>query len=714
MRDEVLATPLQFLKGVGPRKAADLKRAGLVTVEDLLYRLPFRYEDRSRMQPIASLRPGQKAAVLGEIKNANVTLTRRRGFKIFHAILADQSGAIRCTWMNQAFLADILKPHLQVVVFGDVKLDSSGLHFMNPEYELVSGPPKGGPHDNQTIGPHENGEDFTGLSTGRIVPFYEKTGTVTPNMQRRLVRSALDDLPQTIPDVVPAELRTRLQLVPRRAALEESHFPPNDASVDVLNAFRTPAQRRLIFEEFFLFQIGHAWRRHASTTDLKPFIPCVDDRIRASAAKVLPFKLTPGQRESVKEIVDDMLRPAPMNRLLQGDVGAGKTIVALLAAIVAMENGLQVAFMAPTEILAAQHYANIARLLAASRFRVDLLTGSTPGLHKHTLLAHIERGTTNLIVGTHALVQEKIRFHRLGLVVIDEQHRFGVAQRAALRDKGLRPDVLLMTATPIPRTLALTDYSELDVSKIPDLPPGRKPVRTWVKPESRRDEVYQLIREQLDAGRQAYIIYPLVEESEKIDLKSATEMADHLQAEVFPAYRVALLHGRMKQDAKDRVMHAFASGQVHILVSTTVVEVGVDVPNASIMVIEHAERFGLSQLHQLRGRVGRGAHQSYCFLLYQAPWTDDARERLKAMAETTDGFAIAERDLELRGPGDFFGTRQSGLPKLRTGDLVRDREIMEEAHREARRLVEQGGLTPELMDFVQRAWQEQFGLIEVG
>jgi ATP-dependent DNA helicase RecG len=692
---DFLSTPLQFLKGVGPRKAADLKRAGLVVVEDLLYRLPFRFEDRSRMQPIASLRPGTKAAVLGEIKSSHLAVTRRRGFKIFHAVVGDASGAIRCTWMNQAFLADVLRAHLQVVIFGDVKLDSTGLHFMNPEYELVS-------------------DDLSGVHTGRVVPFYEKTGVVTPNMQRRLVRQALDQLPPEIPDPLPASLRARLQLVPRRTAVEESHFPPNDASVDVLNAFRSPAQHRLIFEEFFLFQIGHAWRRHASGTEVKPFVPTVDDRIRAAAAKVLPFKLTPGQRQAVKEIVDDMLRREPMHRLLQGDVGAGKTIVALLAAIVAMENGLQVAFMAPTEILAGQHYGNIARLLAASRFRVDLLTGSTPGLQKHTLLANIERGTTSLVVGTHALVQEQVAFHKLGLVVIDEQHRFGVAQRAALRAKGLRPDVLLMTATPIPRTLALTDYSELDVSKIPDLPPGRKPVTTLVKPESRRDEIYDLIRRELEAGRQAYIIYPLVEESEKVDLKSATEMADHLQAEVFPAHRVALLHGRMKQDAKDHVMHAFAAGRIEVLVSTTVVEVGVDVPNASIMVVEHAERFGLSQLHQLRGRVGRGPAQSVCILLYQAPWTDDARERLKAMASTNDGFVIAERDLELRGPGDFFGTRQSGLPTLRTGDLVRDRDIMEVAHREARALVESGALTPELSAFVARQWQDQFGLIEIG
>jgi ATP-dependent DNA helicase RecG len=693
--DSFLQTPLQFLKGVGPRKGADLKRAGLQTVEDLFYRLPFRYEDRSRMQPIASLRPGAKAAVLGEITSARLSITRRRGFKIFNAVVSDASGAIRCTWMNQAFLADILQPHLQVVIFGDVKLDSTGLHFLNPEYELVT-------------------EDLSGIHTGRIVPFYEKTGVVTPNMQRRLVRSALDQLPEAIPDLLPEELRARLQLLGRRTALDASHFPPNDASLETLNAFRTPAQRRLIFEEFFLFQIGHAWRRRAAGTELKPFVPKVDDRIRAAAAKILPFKLTPGQRHAIKEIVDDMQRPQPMHRLLQGDVGAGKTIVALLAALVAMENGLQVAFMAPTEILAGQHYGTIARLLASSRFRVDLLTGSTPGLQKHTLHAHIERGTSNLIVGTHALVQEGIRFHKLGLVVIDEQHRFGVVQRAALRAKGLRPDVLLMTATPIPRTLALTDYSELDVSKITDLPPGRQPVRTLVKPESRRDDVYQLVRDHLDAGRQAYVIYPLVEDSEKIDLKSATEMADHLQQDIFPAYRVALLHGRMKADAKARIMHAFAAGQIHILVSTTVVEVGVDVPNASIMLVEHAERFGLSQLHQLRGRVGRGPWESVCVLLYQAPWTDEARERLKALASTSDGFAIAERDLELRGPGDFFGTRQSGLPKLRTGDLVRDRDIMEEAHREARRLVAEQGLTPELKQFVDERWEQQFGLIEVG
>jgi ATP-dependent DNA helicase RecG len=690
-----LSTPLQYLKGVGPRRAADLARAGLVTVEDLVFRFPFRYEDRTRMQPIASLRPGHRAAVVGEVKSTQLSTTRRRGFKIFHAVIGDRTGAIRCSWLNQAYLADVIATHRSMVVFGEVKLDSTGLHFLNPEFEII-------------------GDDLEALHIGRIVPFYERTGTVTPNMHRRLVRGVIDSLPAVIPDVLPVPLVERLALVPRRVAIEGAHFPSGDERVEDLNAFRTPAQRRLIFEEFFLYQLGHAWHRHTAGIEAKPYRIVVDDRIRRAAASVLPFQLTPGQRTAIKEIVEDLQRPAPMHRLLQGDVGSGKTVLALLAGVVAMENGLQVALLAPTEILATQHYATLAKALAGTRFRVDLLTGATPGTERHTTLAHLERGSTHLVVGTHALVQEKVTFHQLGLVVIDEQHRFGVAQRAAMRDKGLRPDVLLMTATPIPRTLALTDYSELDVSKIVGLPPGRQPVRTWVKPESRREEIYDLIRREVAAGRQAYVIYPLVEESEKLDLKSATEMADRLQAEVFPTLRVGVVHGRMKQEAKDQVMHGFASGVIDILVSTTVVEVGVDVPNATVMVVEHAERFGLSQLHQLRGRIGRGAFESHCVLLYQAPWTDEARERLSTIASTTDGFLIAEKDLELRGPGDFYGTRQSGVPRLRAGDVVRDRDVMEEAHREARALVASGTLPDPLSRFVAEVWPQRFGLAQVG
>jgi ATP-dependent DNA helicase RecG len=416
----------------------------------------------------------------------------------------------------------------------------------------------------------------------------------------------------------------------------------------------------------------------------------------------------------IAEIVEDMKRPQPMNRLLQGDVGSGKTIVALMAALVAMENGFQVAFMAPTEILAEQHFITIRRLLEASRFRLALLTGATPAKKRREMQAELAAGSVHLAVGTHALVQDPIAFRELGLVIIDEQHRFGVLQRATLRAKGLHPDVLVMTATPIPRTLALTTYGDLDVSVMREMPPGRHAIKTIAKPESRRDEIYDFIRRQIDSGRQVYVIYPLVEESEKVDLKAATEMADHLSQDVFQSYRVALLHGRMKQDAKERVMGAFSRGEFDVLVSTTVVEVGVDVANASVMLVEHAERFGLSQLHQLRGRVGRGPHQSYCILLYQYPLTDQGRARLKALTETTDGFEIAERDLELRGPGDFFGTRQSGMPTLRVGDLVRDHQLMEAARREAVAALDDARQAATLSAFVRTSWEQRFGLVGIG
>jgi ATP-dependent DNA helicase RecG len=403
-----------------------------------------------------------------------------------------------------------------------------------------------------------------------------------------------------------------------------------------------------------------------------------------------------------------------MNRLLQGDVGAGKTIVALLAALVAMENGLQVAFMAPTEILAEQHFLGISKLLQASRFRVALLTGSIPAAARRERLSEIQAGSIHLVVGTHALVQGDVAFHRLGLVVIDEQHRFGVLQRATLREKGLHPDVLVMTATPIPRTLALTIHGDLDTSMMRGLPPGRLPIRTIAKPESRRDEIHALVRRELEAGRQVYVIYPLVEESAKIDLKAATEMADHLALEVFPQFRVGLLHGRMKADAKERVMKSFAAGELNILVATTVVEVGIDVPNATVIIVEHAERFGLSQLHQLRGRVGRSGRQSSCCLIYQSPLSEEARARLTAMTETTDGFEIAERDLALRGPGDFFGTRQAGMPTFRLVDLVRDHELLTIAQQEAAAWLDQSRPTPSGLTELIETWRARFRLVEIG
>ena len=704
---DYLASALQYLKGVGPRRAADLQRVGLQTIEDLLYRFPIRYEDRGHFQTIASLRPGVAASIIGEVVSAGVRPTRRPRFRIFELLVRDATGSIRAIWFNQPFLADIFHPRQRVILFGKLELTSHGLQLQNPQYEVLRGE---GAADSAS---RDSVEDDT-LHTGRIVPVYEKTGNLTTKMQRVLVHEALTQLPETLPDPIPAAVLERQELLDRRAALEYVHYPPEGADVDELNRFRSRAHRRLIFEEFFLFQLGLILRKRKAEAEQKPRAVRITDDIREAVRRVLPFRLTGDQKKVIAEIVADLQRMSPMNRLLQGDVGSGKTIVALMAAIVAMENGFQVAFMAPTEILAEQHYITIRKLLESSRFRMTLLTGSTPARQRREAQAELSSGSLHLVVGTHALVQDPIAFRELGLVIIDEQHRFGVMQRALLRSKGLHPDVLVMTATPIPRTLALTTYGDLDVSVMREMPPGRRPIKTIAKPESRRDEIYDFVREQIDAGRQVYVIYPLVEESEKVDLKAATEMADHLAQDVFQAYRVALLHGRMKSDEKERVMAAFARGEVNLLVSTTVVEVGVDVPNASVMLVEHAERFGLSQLHQLRGRVGRGPHSSYCILLYQSPLTDQGRDRLKALTETTDGFVIAERDLEQRGPGDFFGTRQSGMPTLRVGDLLRDHQLMEEARREAIAALDDVKESETLTALVRSSWEQRFGLVGVG
>jgi len=697
---DLLSTPLQYVKGVGPKRAADLERVGLLTVEDLLLRFPLRYENRAELLPVAQLRPGRTATVVADVVSSSVRPTRRPGFRLFELIVQDATGRAKAVFPNQTFLRDVFHAGQRVVLFGSLEFWSSGgLQFTNPEYEVIRG---------------ESDDDDATVHTGRIVPIYEKAGSVTPRMQRTLVHRLLGELPNTLPDPIPVPIRAARFLPDRAKAIAEMHFPPPGTSVESLDAFRSPAQQRLIFEEFFLFQAGLVLRKRHRAADRKARPVVVDDSVRESARRVLPFKLTDGQKTALREIVTDMQRPEPMNRLLQGDVGAGKTIVALLAALVAMENGLQVAFMAPTEILADQHYLTIRTLLDRSRFRIVSLTGSATPSKRREILAELESGTIHLVVGTHALAEQAVKFQELGLVIIDEQHRFGVMQRATLRAKGVNPDVLVMTATPIPRTLALTAYGDLDVSVIRDLPPGRQPIKTMARPESRREEAYKLSRRELERGRQIYVIYPLVEESEKVDLRDATAMADHLQAEVFQEYRVALLHGRLKQEEKDRVMAAFARGDVHVLVSTTVVEVGVDVPNATVMIVEHAERFGLSQLHQLRGRVGRGQHPSTCLLLYQPPLGENGRGRLDALVETTDGFVIAERDLALRGPGDFFGTRQSGLPTLRVGDLLRDHTLMEDARREAVAWLDAGGAAQPLVEYLSANWATRFGLVGVG
>jgi ATP-dependent DNA helicase RecG len=692
-----LETPLTSVKGVGPRRAADFERVGLRSVGDLLARFPLRYEDRASFSPIFGLAPGTTATVAGTIVTCGMRLTRRPGFKIFEAVLRDASGTVRVAWLNQPFMATVVRKGEDIILYGRVdERPGGGVQMTNPQHESAADP------------------DRESIHTGRIVPVYEKAGAVTGKMQRSLVRAVLDQLAPDLPDLLPAWIREACALPDWRRAIAEAHFPPEGASLDALNRFRTPAQIRLIFDEFLLFQVGLALQRQSAEAARKPYVAVVDDRVRGAIQAALPFALTPGQRAALADILGDMARPHPMHRLLQGDVGAGKTIVALLAAVAAMENGQQAAFMAPTEILAEQHYLTIRRLFERTPYRVGLLTGSTPAAERRTVLAGLAEGSLSLLVGTHALVQQDVAFARLGLAVIDEQHRFGVMQRALLGEKGWRPDVLVMTATPIPRTLALTTYGDLDVSVIRELPPGRVPIRTTAQPQARREEVHAFIRREVDAGRQAYIVYPLVDESEKIDVRAATQMADHLAVDVFPEYRLALLHGRLRPDQKDRIMRAFAAGEVQVLVSTTVIEVGIDVPNASVMVVEHAERFGLSQIHQLRGRVGRGGHPSYCILLYQEPLGDQSEARLRALVESADGFVIAERDLELRGPGDFFGTRQSGAPTLRSGDLLRDHAIMEDAHQRALEALDREAGDCPLFAEARRCWSGRFGLARVG
>ena len=750
-----LDTEVKFVKGVGPRVAEWLLAKGITTVEDLLYYLPFRYEDRLNPRSIAELRPGETASIIAEVRGAALLRTRR--MPIFEMTAGQGITSITCTWFHGGYLRDVFKPGQRVALYGRVEAHKKrrGLQMIQPQFEILG---ESDSSEEENSAPDNAAKT---MEVGRIVPIYESAASQKLNSRwfRRTIYTALNNLAADIPDGIPPAIRARLKLLPRRQAFAQAHFPEVNESFAQLQAARTPAHLRLIFEELFFLQVGLELkrRRMRARTGISFNLDgsgqtASPGRVRNALKKILPFHPTAAQKRVLKEIARDMEDSAPMRRLLQGDVGSGKTIVALQAAVIAIENGYQVALMAPTEILATQHYLSARRLLENAGYRLALLTGSLAEDRKRGVRRHISAGDVQFVVGTHALIQDKVEFSRLGLVIVDEQHRFGVMQRLRLMKKTSEgePDVLVMTATPIPRTLALTLYGDLDVSILDELPPGRTPITTTRVEDDQAGETWDLVRKQVAAGRQAYVVYPVIEgvsedhpelefpgagpmetpskpapasdeaARSKAGLKAAMQMYEELRKKIFPDLRVGLIHGRLDADEKDRVMRGFQLGQLDILVATTVIEVGVDVPNASIMVIEHAERFGLSQLHQLRGRIGRGSARSYCVLMTGGKVSVEAEQRLDAMVRTQDGFAIAELDLELRGPGEFFGTRQAGMPGFRVANLLRDREILELARAEAAKLV--AGIDPEIsrqdvvvvMDHLKANWQRRYGLVEVG
>jgi len=702
---DIFTQSMQFVKGVGPNRSQMLQRLGIETIGDALALLPRRYEDRTNLKPIRSLEVGRQETFEGMILVSGSSRTGR-GRRLYEIIVGDATGTLRCLWFqfHETYMRQRYRIGQRVFVTGEVRI--------NP----YSGQRKEVHHPDLEIIDADEGQP---LHVGRIVPVYPGTEGLHQKTLRTVIKRIIDEFADQAPDFLPPALRERLQLLETPQALREVHFPSAATDLEVLNHWASEAHRRLVFEEFFLLELGLALRQRETSIEERAVAYRGTDRLAERLRARLPFKLTKAQERVLAEIGENLRRPHPMNRLLQGDVGSGKTIVALLVMLLAIESGFQAAIMAPTEILAEQHYRTMQGLVQTLGVRVVLLTSGIKGRKRRELLETIAMGNVDLIVGTHTLIQEGVGFKALALVVIDEQHRFGVLQRATLKRKGYYPDVLVMTATPIPRTLAMTVYGDLDVSTIDELPPGRLPVITRLCYESRRGESYDLIRRALRQGRQVYVVYPIIEESEKIDLRAATVMAEQLQHEVFPEFRIGLLHGRMKGDEKEHIMRDFLAGDLQVLVSTTVVEVGVDVPNASIMFVEHAERFGLAQLHQLRGRVGRSHHQAYCLLMANFPMSEEAKQRLQALTESHDGFVIAERDLDIRGPGEFLGTRQSGLPELRVAHLIRDQRILAEARREAFALLagdphlalpEHAALRQALIN----RWQQKFELMSVG
>ena len=695
-----------YLKGVGPRRAELLAKRGIRTFEDLLGYLPFRYEDRIRFAKIREIVPSQVYTVQAQVLSGSlVRYTRARG-GMYHLLVRDDSGSLACKFFHGFYLEGKFKAGQRIVLHGKADLDPNRpgrIEMINPEYELL-----------------DSGEaDST--EVGRIVPIYEAIGGVTSRVMRRIIYAALENLGGTLPDPLPGELLARHKFPSRGEAIQFVHFPPRTESVEALNSFRSQAHQRLIFEEFFFYQLSVAMRRKAAQQQPGIAFRVRVPAIREAIKRVLPFKPTEAQKRALGEIAADLERPVPMNRLLQGDVGSGKTIVALEAATIVIENGCQVALMAPTEILAVKHYLAARNIFARSGYRVELLISGMKPAEKRAALERVRSGAAQLVAGTHALLEPQVEFARLGLVIVDEQHRFGVLQRKELMQKAAAPDVLVMTATPIPRTLSLTLYGDLDISVIDQMPPGRVPIETRWSSEAHLPGVWEFLRREIAAGHQAYVVYPVIEQSKSVEsqrsLKAAMVEYERLQKTVFSERKLGLLHGRMKSEEKEDVMERFRRRELDLLVTTTVIEVGVDVPNATVMVIEHAERFGLSQLHQLRGRIGRGGEKGTCILIAPKTPGEDARARLETMVRTTNGFEIAETDLKLRGPGEFFGTRQHGELGFHIANPLRDFDLLELARREALSLVESPGAEParrRLLSQLPQEWQRRYQLASVG
>src|SRR5215475_8119404 len=700
-----LQSPVQMIKGVGPQRAELLAKRGIHTLEDLLSYLPFRYEDRIRFSQVKDVRPNAVFTLRVTVMSGQAVRTMRGRDAIYHLLVQDETGSLPCKFFHGGYLEGRLKPGQQLILHGKSEVDKqrpARVEMVNPQMEVIS----------------SDGLDST--EVGRIVPIYEAIGTFGSRAIRRAIYAALQQLDPRLPDVLPAALRAKLKFPAHRDAVIQAHFPPPEESLDALNQFRSPAQQRLIFEELFLYQLSLALDRRATRKENAIAFRVREENVREALKRILPFKPTTAQKRVLAEIAADLQSAAPMNRLLQGDVGSGKTIVALQAAVIAIENVCQAALMAPTEILAVQHFLSARRILEKAGYKVELLISGMKFSEKQAALERISSGEAQLVIGTHALIEDNVKFARLGFVAIDEQHRFGVLQRKRLMDKaatyGHAPHVLVLTATPIPRTLSLTLYGDLDVSIIDELPPGRTPIVTSTATEPHLSGVWESLRREVAAGHQAYVVYPVIEES-KLELKAAMEEYERLSKQAFPKLKLGLLHGRLSSEDKEIVMIKFRLNEIQILVATTVVEVGVDVPNATVMVIEHAERFGLSQLHQLRGRIGRGAEKSHCILVAPGHMTDNARARLETMVRTSNGFEIAETDLQLRGPGEFFGTRQSGDLGFHIANPSRDRELLDVARQEAFALAESPESQNELKQILRALpphWHRRYHLARIG